>query len=156
MRVQDFIADETNRAMESILMQAKRVPSDKLEWKPMDEGRTTLDQIAECAIIAGFYPTLYQTRKLPDFDEATIKQFEEAKAQLDTLDKAEAALRENTAKTCDAIRAFPDEGLNDEMKFFGPGMWKVSSVLNAHAWNMHYHTGQICYIQTLLGDKGMG
>lgn len=141
--------------MEGILEQAKRVPEDKRSWCPMDEGRSTLDQVQECAVIAGFYPNLFQTLKLPEIDEAAMKQFQDAKAQLDTFDKAEAALKQNTAATVEAIRNMSDDVLGKEMKFFGPGMWKVSSVMNAHAWNMHYHTGQICYIQTLLGDKGM-
>ena len=156
MRVQDFIADETNRAMESLLHQAKRVPADKLEWKPMEEGRSTLDQVQECAIIAGFYPMVLSTLQVPEFTEDSMKQFEEAQAKLDTLEKAEAELRKNTAVATEAIRNMPDDSLGKEMKFFGPDMWKVSSVMNAHTWNMQYHTGQICYIQTLLGDKQMG
>jgi hypothetical protein len=142
--------------MESLLHQAKRLPADKLEWKPMEEGRSALSQVQECAVIAGFYPHLFQTLQMPNLDEAAMKQFGEATAALDTLEKAETELRKNTATVAEAIRNMADDKLGQEMKFFGPDMWKVSSVLNAHCWNLQYHTGQICYIQTLLGDKEMG
>jgi hypothetical protein len=156
MKAQDFIAIETLRAMEDLIRQAKRVPADKLGWRPMDEGRSTLDQVAECAVICGFLPVILATFKGPEFDEASMKQFQESKSALDTLEKAEAVLRENTAKAVEAIRAVPDEKLDLEIPFFGPGTWKICSIMNAHAWNLHYHTGQICYIQTLLGDHAMG
>ncbi len=142
--------------MESLLHQAKRLPADKLEWRPMDEGRSALAQVQECAVIARSDPHLFETLEMPNLDEAAMKQFGEATAALDTFEKAEAELRKNTATVTDVIRNFPDEKLGIEMKFFGPNPWKVSSVLNSHCWNMQYHTGQICYIQTLLGDKEMG
>jgi len=85
-----------------------------------------------------------------------MKAFRDAKDALDTLDKAEAALRENTAKAVEAILAVPDDKLQMEIPFFGPGMWKICEIMNSHTWNLHYHTGQICYIQTLLGDHSMG
>ncbi len=141
--------------MDALITQARKVPSDKLEWKPMEEGRSALDQVQECAVIAGFYPGLFVSKALPDFTPEMMQQFAEAKAQLSTLEIAEAELRKNTAATVSAIRDITDEELDTEMKFFGPEPWKFSGVLNAHCWNMHYHTGQICYIQTLLGDKSM-
>jgi len=156
MRVQDFIADETNRAMEGLLRQVRRVPADKADWSPLGEGRSALDQLQECAVIAGFYPHLLATFEPPVFDEASMAAFEEARKKLDTVEKAEAALREGTAKTIAAIQAVPDEKLEDTMTFFGPEPWKISSVMLAHYWNMTWHTGQTCFIQTLLGDKKMG
>ena len=137
-------------------MQAKRVPIDKLDWKPMDAGRSILDQLAECALIPAFYPAVVQTKQMPDFTPELMEAFEEDKNRLNTLEKAEALLRENTAKAVAAFLAVPDDDLEVEMKFFGPGVWKLASVMHAHVWNMHWHTGQICYIQTLLGDKAMG
>jgi hypothetical protein len=156
MTAQQFIAGETIRAMEALIHQAKKVPSDKLGWTPLEEGRSTLDQVAECAIIPGYMPVILCNFKGPEFNDETMKAFMEMKAKVDNLDKAEAMLRENTAKAVEAIQAVPDDKLEMEIPFFGPGKWKIASIMASHMWNMHYHTGQICYIQTLLGDHSMG
>ncbi len=142
--------------MEALLSQAKRVPADKLDWKPLEAGRSVLDQLQECAVIAGFYKSLLATYLMPEFGPEFMADYNKARAELDTMAKVESMLRENTATAVAAIRrAVPDDVIENEMPFFGPEPWKVYSVMNAHAWNMHYHTGQICYVQTLLGDKDM-
>jgi hypothetical protein len=122
----------------------------------MDEGRTVLSQVAECAVIPGFMPTILETLQTPELGEERMQAYRSQVASLDTLEKAEALLRENTAKAIDAMLKVPDDKLGTEIAFFGPSPWKIHSIMNSHAWNMHYHTGQICYIQTLLGDKAMG
>lgn len=154
MRAQDFIADETKRAAEGLIHQATRM-GDKSIWKPMDEGRTALDQVAECALISGAMVEVIKNYKMPDFTPEMMEQFAADKNALD-LESAVALLRENTEKLCDVIRAVPDEKLTDEMKFWGSEPWSVVSVLNYHNWNVTYHIGQVNYIQTLYGDKDMG
>ena len=156
MRAQDFIAEETLRAMEGLIHQAKRVPADKIEWKPLESGRTVLDQMQECAVIAAFYPIVLKTFAMVEMNDTMMATYRSERSGLDSIEKCEAKLRENTARAIEAILAVSDEDMQKEMTFFGPEPWKVSSVMNAHAWNMHWHTGQICYIQTLLGDKAMG
>lgn len=156
MTTQEFIAAETERAMESLIRQAKRIPADRLTWKPMEEGRSALDQVAECAVIPGYMPGILASLKGPEFTEETMNAYRQAKDSLDTFEKAEALLRENTAKAVAAIKAVPEDKLGLEIPFFGPEPWKIAAIMNSHAWNMNYHTGQICYIQTLLGDHEMG
>lgn len=155
MKAQEVIAEETSRAMEGLLRQARRVPADKLTWSPMDLGRSVLNQVAECAVIPGYMPTLLETFKSPDFNEESMKAYRAAVESIKTLDEAESLLRKNTAAAIEAILKVPDDKLALEIQFFGPKPWKIHSIMNSHAWNMHYHTGQICYIQTLLGDKEM-
>lgn len=156
MTVQEFIAAETERAMEGLIHQVRALPADKVAWKPMDEGRTALDQMAECALIAKSLPQILGSRKMPDFTPEMIAQFESDKAAIDTVEKGESLLRDATAATVTAIRAMPDEALQEQMHFWGPEPWSVAGVMAYHSWNMNYHTGQVCYIQTLLGDKKMG
>jgi hypothetical protein len=120
----------------------------------MDEGRSVLDQIRECAVVASSYPRVLTTFEAPIVEEV-MRAHAEARQKLDTLDKAVAALREGTAQTITAIRQVPDDKLSETMKFFGEESWKVSTVMNAHFWNMTWHTAQICFIQTLLGDRKM-
>jgi hypothetical protein len=155
VKAQEVIAEETGRAMEALLKQAKRVPADKLTWRPMDEGRSVISQVAECAVIPGYMAGILETMKGPEFSEDSMKAYTQQVESLETLEDAEALLRKNTASAIEAMLKVPDENLAAEIPFFGPTPWKIHAIMNSHAWNMHYHTGQICYIQTLLGDKGM-
>lgn len=155
MKVQDFIADETMRATEGLIHQATRMPDGKEDWRPLDEGRSARDQVAECALICGAMVTVLAEFKMPDFTPEMIEEFEQSKSAL-SLEEAVALLRENLARLVESIRSMPDEKLSKEMSFWGPEKWTVASVMNYHNWNSVYHTGQIGYIQTLYGDKQMG
>lgn len=155
MRIQDFIAEQTLKSMEGLLRQAKSVPADKLGWKPVDEGRSVLSQLAECAVIPSYMPEILATLKGPEFSEEMMAQYHAATAAITTLEDAEVLMRENTAKAVEAMRRVTDADLEKEISFFGPNPWKICAIMQSHDWNLTYHTGQICYIQTLLGDHNM-
>ncbi|MBN8690634.1 MAG: DinB family protein [Armatimonadetes bacterium] len=155
MKVQEFLAQGTEKSASELIRQAGRLPADKLTWQPADTARNALDQVAECAVIGRFIPNILETRETPKFDEESMARFKAAKEELDTLEKASEALQASTALTAAAIRAMPDEALEETMQFFGPEPWTILQIMGMHKWNMDYHCGQICYIQTLLGDKDM-
>ena len=155
MTAQEIIADQTSRAMEELLKQARRVPADKLTWRPMDEGRSVVSQVAECAVISSYMPAILEALKGPEFDEESMKAYQSQVESLDTLDKAEALLRENTAAAIEAMLKVSDQDIAREIPFFGPSPWTIHAIMFSHAWNMTYHTGQTCYIQTLFGDDEM-
>src|ERR1700722_11271213 len=111
MRVQDFIAESTNQAMEGFIKQVQALPADKVDWKPMDEGRSALGQAQELAVIGAYYPTLLTEFKPPVFDQALMDAYKKQCDALDTLDKAVAAIRTSIAAACEAIKAVPDEKL---------------------------------------------
>ncbi|QYK52310.1 MAG: hypothetical protein KF824_08575 [Fimbriimonadaceae bacterium] len=154
MRAQDFIADETMRAADGLIHQATKM-GDKASWSPLDEGRTALDQVAECALICSSMVDVLKNWKMPEFTPEMMKEYEKSKAAL-SLDEAVAMLKEKTSALCDVIRAVPDEELVGTMQFWGPEPWSKVGVMNYHNWNMTYHNGQLNYIQTLYGDKSMG
>lgn len=153
MRVQDFIADETMRSAEGLIHQATKM-GEKATWKPLDEGRTALDQVAECALICASMVDVLKNWKMPEFTPEMIAEYETSKAAL-SMEEASAMLQEKTAELCDVIRAIPDDQLEGTMQFWGPEPWARVGVMGYHNWNMVYHNGQLNYIQTLYGDKSM-
>lgn len=155
MKAQDFIADETLRAMESLIHQVTRMPDGKADWSPLELGRDARDQVAECALIGATLVDVIQERKMPEFTPEFMEQYETMKSGLG-LEEAIGMLREKTRAVCDLIREFPDEELENEIPFMGPTPWSMVRILNMHNWNMSYHTGQVNYIQTLYGDDQMG
>ncbi len=154
MRTQDYLADNTIFTAEAIIREVERL-GDKATWAPLDEGRTALDQLSECAIITARLPSILATYSFPDFTPEDYAQFLQEKASLDSTPKAAAKLREAAQAAAAAIRAIPDEDLSKTMKFWGENPWPIANVAAYPAWNHTYHHGQVCYIQTLAGDKEM-
>jgi hypothetical protein len=153
MRVQDAMCRYTEGAVDLLYRFARRVPEDKLTWVPMDAGRSVLDQLQECAQAPIWYIPMLD----PTFSHGYTDFTEMGKARREwtTIDECERVTRENTEKLLAAIRAVPDEQLDEEVKMpWGETMKKVD-VIGFHHWNLTYHLGQIAYVQTLYGDKEM-
>jgi hypothetical protein len=132
---------------------AAAMPADRVSWKPMDVGRSALDQVAECALIARFGAGLLTDRTTPQMD---MEAFQKARAELDTVEKAAAALDAGTDALCAAIEAFPAADLDKtiQLPWFGEPS-TFAEIMFLSYWNSVYHVGQIAYIQTLYGDKEM-
>src|SRR5438132_11039053 len=99
------IAVKVNREVAVALARnLKAMPEDKQAWKPLEKGRSALDQVQECALINYWVADFYRTLTVPAFD---TEKFEQGKAELDTVEKACAALEASTESLCAAIAAFP-------------------------------------------------
>jgi len=149
------LAAKLNRdAAATLARNIKAMPEEKVTWKPLDNGRSALDQLQECAIISFFGAKLLQTREVPPFDR---EGFEKLRAENDTPEKALALLDKGIDTLAAAIEAFPPEHLDDTLTLpFLGGMEKsFAELMLLTYWNMVFHEGQICFIQTLYGDHEM-
>lgn len=155
MRVQDFIADRTMAGAEELAVQVKKM-GEKATWIAMDEGRTALDQLAECAVIGGYMVDVIATKTMPEMNEAMMEQYVSDKASVTSVTQGEELLLANTTRLCDVIREVPDTDLGEKMSFWGPEPWLFCNVMAHHLMNVQYHIGQVNFIQTLYGDKEMG
>jgi hypothetical protein len=155
VKVQDYLAAETMRSMEGMIRLVSGMAEDKVIWSALEEGRTALDQVAECALICESLLDVIPTRQMPDFTPEMVAEYEASKKAM-SMDQAVHRLRAATSALGDLIGAFPDGELESTMKFWGPEPWRMVDVLGYHNWNMTYHVGQINFIQTLYGDKQMG
>jgi len=157
MTAQELIAYNNTSNTKSLFRAARKVPADKVEWKPLDSGRSVLDQCQECALSSTWAFSVLDTDKPFEMTPEIIQAFMEAKAKLTTIDECEAAAEENLAKLNAFVLAYPDEKLGDTvpMPMWPGGNMPVVEALQLHNWNVSYHTGQINYIQTLYGDTGM-
>jgi hypothetical protein len=143
---------DMNRTAADSLAQAAEGLGDKIDWKPLDKGRSALDQVQECAGMAVFGAQIMETQSVPPFDSAVFEKFRKEYA---SPDKAVALLRDATERFATAIEAFPTEKLNDKVTLpFGPnGMEKsFGEVAMMAYWNTVYHEGQVNYIQTLCAE----
>ena len=150
MRVQDFIAGQTEVITEGLCRTIRAIPEDKLDWKPFDNGRSALDQMQECAVS----PEIF-LRALNGGGYVYTDDLKDKRKALKTVGEAEAALRNNTAELLKNIRELPDSRLEEPIDLPWGATWRLVDVANMHFWNLTYHVGQINYIQTMLGDFDM-
>jgi len=151
--VQQVAARLTSTAAESLARSVRAMPADKIDWRPLDQGRSVLSQVQECATVATFFARILRDRAVPPSDDSA---FGNAMAELDTIEKALAALAENTRDLEGAILSFQDEHLADRITMpWGSEPVPFSDLLFMNYWNLVYHSGQTAYIQTLYGDREM-
>ena len=152
MTIQEYVARATQKKAHELLAAARALPEDRQHWKPSGQSRSVVDLVAECAIVNKVSVQLLQERS---WDEAGRAERQKAQAALDTLEKAAAALLENTQSLVTAIRAVSEEELEREIVLPGETSTVREDLLHSY-WNMTYHEGQINYIQTLCDDGGAG
>ena len=157
MRYQDQVVRATQKALDDVCRAALAMPEDRLDWVPLGEARPVLSQMQEIATAGTWFIPIIRDRKPPEFDEHARKEAIRLRQTFDTIEKCVEVARNTTSELCREIAAFPDGGLEDEMRLpFGGGVvMTMADVLSMHQWNLVYHLGQINQLQLMLGDREM-
>ena len=50
MTIKEYIIADAVQSFDNFMVTARKVPADKLDWKPLDNGRSTLDDIGAAAL----------------------------------------------------------------------------------------------------------
>jgi uncharacterized damage-inducible protein DinB len=161
MDFKEFAIQRNAKASETLLRNVRAVPADKLSWRPAEKTRSALEVCQEAAQSPMWGVMILNHKGWPG---GTPEQMQEQMAAAmaerqswDTVDKCEAAMDANLEKLEAAIRALPDEELETVIRLpFGPGMdLPLAEICLVQYWNTTYHTGQVCYVQLMLGDAEM-
>jgi len=156
MTLQEHVIHITEEANEHLLRATRAMPEDRLTWKPLDQGRTALDVVQECAQSALWFSVMLEKRTGAAFDLEEYPTMQ-AERRSWSLADCERLLAEHTVRLSAAIRAIPDEDLEQTltMPWADDMVMSLADVMTMHYWNVTYHLGQVNYIQTLYGDKEM-
>lgn len=134
-----------------LIAAVQTTPDNRLAWQPLDQGRSILQQVNDCALANLAWAQILKNRtysRLPRaFDDV-------AELGLTTRDAALARLQETTGLLVAAIQAVDDDEVGRMLAVppeDGVDLTMAEACLHAY-WNMVYHEGQIRYIQTLYGD----
>lgn len=158
MRLQDHIVKITTEAVDELFRNARAVPADKLEWSPMDQGRSVLDQIQECAQVPKFLAGVIENQEVPTLTAEDFVKMRKMRREWTTVDECERVCIFHTDLLCRAVLSRTEEELDKIVTLpFGPdGITEpLAKVAMRHQINVVWHTAQIAYIQVLLGDKQM-
>lgn len=157
MRFQDHMIDVTRAAAKEAFRYAKAVPADKLEWKPLDLGRSVLDQCREMAMCAGWAVDIIDSKEMPEWSEESQAAIKKEQEQWTTVEDCEAECNRRMEKLFQLFGEITDERLAETkwLPYDGGRDFTVAEMMDYPRWNFTYHLGQISYVQTLYGDKEM-
>jgi len=140
--------EKTNESTRHLLLGLKYIPDDKLDWVPMGKAKTPLAIIAECAAVYQWLAAELSGQQDPDIYERVVSR------QYAGRDQVEALLREAQTELEAAMETLTEEELPEVRDvFWGPTT--VADLLWAGKTHSDYHSGQLNYIQTLVGDAEM-
>jgi len=157
MRFQDFIIESTQKAADEAFKYAAGVPEDKLTWKPLDAGRSVLDQAQEMAKCPDWAYTLVSGAEMGQMDEASMAAYKAEIATWTTIETCKAECQKRLEKLFALYKDLPDERLLETkwLPYGGGRDFGMEEMMAYPSWNFTYHVGQIAYIQTLYGDNNM-
>ncbi len=147
--VQAWVAERTEKQMTDFIGVVENIPEEKRTWSPKEGTRSTLDQAAECAILAGRVADLLTTRVF-NMEGGMEKFFAEKNALAESWPETKALLEANVPKLVSAVMAIPDEDLSVSIDMPW-GARTISEILYYPMWNLGYHEGQVNYIASILG-----
>lgn len=148
------MVEQTKAAIGEAFRYIKAVPADKVEWKPLETGRSVLSLAQELARTPVW---AMDTIQKEEWDEEAGKTEQEAMAKLKTIEECEKECHNNLEKLFELYDYIPDSQLNETkwLPFDGGREFTVLEMMDYPRWNANYHLGQVGYIQLLYGDKEM-
>ena len=131
----------------------RSVPEDKLQWKPLDNGRTILDLFGEATQTAKFAAEFTRTRGETQMSADLFRSWIPLRADW-TREYALEQLEANTSELIAVVEELSDEDLAQNLKM----TLHDAEPMPIAAWIMMAYRAfvsryaQINYIQTLYGD----
>lgn len=141
-----------NQAVDMLFGSVRKMPAEKQTWRPLDEGRSAIEQCRECASVTDMFQAHIDPSHTPRWST-----YEDMTSETSTwdLDKCESECKANTAKLNDAIAKMSPEQMEEIHTMPWGSEHSGGEIAGFHYWNLVYHIGQINYIQTLYGDREM-
>ena len=157
MKLQEHMIEVTQMAADEAFKYAVAVPADKLEWKPNDVGRSVLDQCREMAMCPTWCQEIIDAKAAPEFTEEAAAAIKAEQEKLKTVADCQTECNRRLKDLFTFFSAMGDERLKENkwLPYGGGRDFSMLEMMDYPRWNFTYHQGQIAYIQTLYGDKGM-
>lgn len=133
---------------------AKAVPEDKLDWSPLENGRSVLSMCREIAMTPSW--TMYAFTDIRDkWTEADRDEQQRLMESFKTVDQCEQEYKQRFAEVEKLYLSFSDEDLKKTrwLPYNGGRDHTYLEMMDYPRWNCTWHTGQVAYIQSLYGDK---
>lgn len=138
--------------MDMFLRNLSHVPEDKLNWSPCSTAKSAVQIAAHVAGYSGGFASVIRTGKFPATAEEFLAPINATIADIDTVQKAEAVLRQGIADTLAALDAVDPEHIEGSVET-PIGTTPFVFFMTIPSVHLVLHTGQIDYLQTCWGDQ---
>ena len=157
MNIQDHVIATTGAAALEVFRYALIVPADKVDWKPLDNGRSVIDIARELAKTPDWAGETIAGEGSPEWTEEAFAAQKAEMATWTTVEQCQAECLARLEKFYEVVRSLGDEDLAKTkwLPYDGGRDFTFAEMLDYPRWNFNYHLGQIAYIQTLYGDRDM-
>lgn len=149
MNALELIAYLTVKQIDGVFEAARKLPADKLNWKPNEGSRSALDQLQEITTAIDEFWNVAIDRKVEWSDEK-FGQWMERRSKYTDLDELEKKAKADIARYAEFVKTFDANQLTEKVEMPFPGEFTVADILMYHYWNASYHEGQITYIAGVL------
>jgi hypothetical protein len=147
--LQTVAAERTRKGAVNLVQLLRVMPPEWLHWKPLDCGRTVIEQAIECILVNRKWAL---TLRQGVYTRVPVETVEQVKTTCQDSSQVSQLLQEAAEELAAAILALPVTQLDEQIH--APfGTYSVADCCLLGYWNMVYHEGQINYIQTLYGDQ---
>ncbi len=155
MNFKDYILGSTKQQVSDFFKAVKKVPADKVEWKPLDAGRSVLDQAQEIAMSFTWSADMLQGKV--NFSEEAFAADKAKMAEWTTVEECEKQAEERMAAFAELVSEYPDGKMKETiwLPYDGGRDFTMMEIMEYPRWNAGYHEGQVNYIQVLYGDNSM-
>jgi uncharacterized damage-inducible protein DinB len=136
---QDKLVELVRWAGRNMAHNIEFVPAEKLDWKPAPTSRSVLD-LANHIVSSYIWSKNLVTGKKEDAEEVKTKE--------DAIE----AVKEGTKKFADYVESLKKDELKRMITIPMMGDMSVEQIIQLAVIDAIHHRGQVCYIQTILGD----
>lgn len=142
----------TRKQVANTFAAARKLPPNRLEWRPGPGARTALDQLQEFATAMDVTWDVYQSRKL-SWSKEVNKAWMEKRSQITDIDELERIANANIDKLAGFLAEFDPADYAERIEVPFSKDYTMADCLALHFWNGAYHEGQINYIASLLPSE---
>lgn len=142
--VRSFISDVTDEFIKLMMT----TPKNKWTWKPEPTASSAQEIAWHVALAFSSMTPLLRGEKAPSMDQQAIQQFKERYATPQAVQEFIQNMLEEACKAIDRLQSF-----EQPCSMAWGETWTAQKVLfRGFGEHTAYHSGQLAYIQRLLGD----
>jgi len=147
--IQQHVVTVAREAGEEFFRYVDAMPTEKLDWQPLESGQTAMRMCREIAVTPLWALSAMGALEGEAQDWPTLMD------AWKSVGDCRVAFQLNFARWAENVLAMPDERLSETkwLPFNGGRDHTYLELLEYPRWNATYHLGQVAYIQTLYGDR---
>lgn len=149
MEIKPIALNSLKWATKSFLQDLQALPEEAFDKKFGEKTRTVADIVHEVNLVNDHIGLTIRGEELWDWPEGWIFAPEDQR----TKDTVIAAFERSSLKMIETIESFSEEQMLETIESEGKETNRFERC-RFMSWHLGYHSGQLNYIQTLMGDDG--